>query len=419
MTNGYEQDQVVDNGASPPGVEVLAESPALSLQGAFGFGHMVVRRQGAAYVFSAGGVDFVHALASEQSADPRAARLVANVLYRALGRPVPSDLVEFHPAVRPVTKGPFAREARTVAGVPGQRGRVDGRVGPGQLGAPVAVAVMPRKGGGGWVVADALANAVKRVHQDGRIETLATGRLNGPMGIAVDEVGNVYVADSDNSCIRRISTDGTATVFAGAEGEAGSADGLAGRARFNQPAGMTLAPDGTALLVADLGNGVIRRVSLVEPGSPVTTLPADQWMYRPSAVAAAPDGTLYVVESGMARVLRLREGTVSVVAGQAPGGYMDGEPEVARMLPYLGIAVLADGSVAVADPGNYRIRRITFGADGGAREVTTLAGSGRYGAEDGAGEDAAFVLPAGLAVGADGTIYVADSGNALVRAVTP
>jgi DNA-binding beta-propeller fold protein YncE len=81
--------------------------------------------------------------------------------------------------------------------------------------------------------------------------------------------------------------------------------------------------------------------------------------------------------------------------------------------------VLEDGSVVVADPGNYRLRRITFGGDGKAREVTTFAGSGRYGAQDGPGRDADFVLPAGLAVGPDGTLYVADAGNALVRAIRP
>ncbi|HSP80755.1 MAG TPA: hemolysin, partial [Myxococcaceae bacterium] len=146
---------------------------------------------------------------------------------------------------------------------------------------------------------------------------------------------------------------------------------------------------------------------------PVTTLPADQWLYRPSAVTAAEDGTVYVVETGMSRVVSLRRGTVSVVAGSPPGGFSEGAPESARMLPYLGIAVLEDGSLAVSDPGNYRVRRIGPGG------VSTLAGTGGYGARDGAGDEAEFVLPAGLAVGPDGTLYVADSGNALIRAIAP
>lgn len=418
MANGYEQDQLVDNGHQPPGVEVLAESPALSLQGAYGFGHMVVRKQGEAYVFSSGSIDFVRTLASEETADPRAGRLVANVLYRALGRSVPANLVKFQSKVKPVTQGPFADEVRTVGGVPGQRARFADTVGRRQLGAPLAVALMPDVMGGGWVVADALANAVKRVRPDGTIDTLPTDKLNGPMGIAVDGAGNIYVADSDNYCIRRIAPDGTSTVFAGAVMEAGAVDGLAEQARFNQPAGLALSLDGTALLVTDLGNGVIRSISLIEPGNPVTTLKANQWLYRPSAVAVAQDGTLYIVESGMARVVSLKDGTVSVVAGTTPG-YMDGKAGEAQMLPYLGIAVLADGSVAVADPGNYRIRRIILGESGKPCDVTTFAGTGRYGASDGDGDEAEFVLPAGLAVGPDGTLYVADAGNGLLRAITP
>ncbi len=409
QANGYEQDQVVDNGHTPEGVEVLAESPALSLQGAFGFGQMVLFRKGGAWVFSAGGVDFVRTLGEGETADPRAARLVANVLYRALERQVPRGLVALRRPPRSKAEGPFAHDVRTVAGQVGKRGDPDGASGAGLLGAPVAVAVLP---GGGWAVADALANEVKRVGQNGSISALSEVRLNGPMGIAADAQGNVYVSDTDNYCLRKIAPDGTTTVFAGAVMMPGSADGPAAEARFNQPAGLFVTRDG-ALLVADMGNGVIRRIDLRAPGHPVTTLPSDQWLYRPSAVAEAQDGTVYVVETGMSRVVSLRRGTVSVVAGSPPGGFSDGAPESARMLPYLGIAVLKDGSLAVSDPGNYRVRRI--GPDG----VSTLAGAGSFGARDGAGDEAEFVLPAGLAVGPDGTLYVADSGNALIRALTP
>lgn len=412
MANGYELDQIVNNGRTPPGVEVLAESPGLSLQGAFGFGHMVVRKQGSAYVFSAGGVDFVRTLASEDMADPRAARIVANVLYKALGRPVPQTLVEFHRKSVAQPQGPFSPGVQTVAGRPGQRPRADMQVAADALGAPMAVAVLP---GGGWAVADALANAVKRVSADGTVRTVLTG-LNGPMGIAADAAGTIYVADTDAHVIRRIPQEGGADVIAGSE--PGMRDGPGKSAAFNQPAGMTLTPDGTALLVADMNNGVIRRIDLVAPGNPVTTLQG-AWMYRPSAVAASVDGhTLYVVETGMARVVRIRDGVTSVVAGKSPG-FQDGRPETALFLPYLGVAVLRDGSLAVSDPGNYRVRRILFNGDGSPRMVTTMAGSGRHGHRDGPGADADLVLPAGLAVGPDGRLYVADSGNALVRAITP
>jgi hypothetical protein len=413
MANGYEMDEIVNNGQSPSGLQVLAESPALSLQGAFGIGQMVLRRQGSAWVFSSGGIDFVHTLSGDQATDPRAARIVANVLYKALGRPVPSTLVQFPAPPPAVPQGPFASRVTTLAGQAGMRGGIDGPRGMGQFGAPVAVAVMP---GGGWVVADALSDSVKRVSAMGDIHTLLTG-LDGPMGIAVDGSGNVYVSDTDHHCIRLIAPDGTSSLFAGGELQAGATDGPATSARFNQPAGLALAPDG-ALLVADLSNGVIRRIDLAAPDRPVTTLQADKWLYRPSALAVKPDGTLYIVETGMARVVELKNGLISTVAGSSPG-YQDGAPDSAQLLPYLGIAVLEDGSVAVADPGNYRIRRIYFRADGKANEVTTMAGSGRFGARNGNGQNADFVLPAGLAVGQDGMLYVADAGNSLLRAVAP
>ncbi|QSQ24746.1 hemolysin [Pyxidicoccus parkwayensis] len=413
MANGYELDQLVNNGATPQGVDVLAESPALSLQMAFGFGHMVVRKHGPAYVFSAGGIDFVRTLASEDMADPRAARIVANVLYKALGRPVPEGLVEFQRKNVTPPQGPFTPDVETVAGQPGKRPRPGTSVASDALGAPVAVTVLPD---GGWAVADALANAVKRVSPDGTVRTVLTG-LSGPMGIAADAEGNIFVADTDAHVIRRIPADGgRAEVFAGTT--PGMQDGPARGAAFNQPAGLALTPDGTGLLVADLNNGVIRRIDLVSLGNPVTTLQGD-WMYRPSAVAVSADGdTLYVVETGMARVVRIRNGVTSVVAGTTPG-YRDGKPETAQFLPYLGIAVMQDGSVAVSDPGNYRVRRILFDTDGSPKQVTTMAGSGHYGNADGPGDHASFVLPAGLAVGPDGRLYVADSGNGLLRAVMP
>ncbi|HZH02569.1 MAG TPA: N,N-dimethylformamidase beta subunit family domain-containing protein, partial [Myxococcaceae bacterium] len=411
QANGYELDRQVDNGFTPAGIEVLAQSPGLSFQGAFGYGQMVLRAQGNAWVFSAGGVDFVRLLSSEKVADPRAGRLVANVLYRALGRAVPSTGVAFGPPPLSAAQGPFSPSVSTVAGKAGQSGTQDGPAQTARLGAPIAVAALPA---GGWAVADALTSSLRRVNADGSIQTLLTG-LNGALGVAADRAGNVYVSDTDASCVRRIAPDGTASVLAGTPWNAGSADGFGPAARFVQPAGLTVAPDG-ALWVADLGSGAIRRIDLTAPDAPVSTLATNVLLRRPSAVAVAANGTVYAAEADAIRVVSIRAGQVSALTARGPG-FADGPAGSAQVMPYVGLALLADGSLVVADPGNYRLRRITFSASGESLAVHTLAGSGKYGNRDGVGDQADLVLPAGLGVGSDGTVYVAESGNARIRAV--
>jgi hypothetical protein len=105
---------------------------------------------------------------------------------------------------------------------------------------------------------------------------------------------------------------------------------------------------------------------------------------------------------------------VTVVAGSREGGYLDGPGAEAKFTEPAGIAADAAGVLYVTDNGNYRVRRIA--TDG---TVSTLAGGGRGPFRDGTGEDAAFRTPTGIAVGPDGRIYVSDTGNARIRAITP
>lgn len=394
QANGYEVDQVVDNSVSPKKLEVLANSPALSLQGSFGCGQMVLRQQGEAWVFSSGGVDFVRLLAADGLSDPRAARLVANVLYRALKKSMPADLPVLGVTARLQAHGPYAESASTVLE---------------RLGAPVAMACLPD---GGWAVLDGQSASVLRVSPKGETETLLRG-LYGPLGLAADASGNIYVSDSDASCLRRITPDGTVSVFAGAPWQGGGVDGPASEARFFQPAGLSLAEDG-ALWVADLSSGAIRRIDLKLPDCPVSTLKMDLALYRPSVAVAAPSGTVYAVETGASRLISIVDGKVSVVAGSGPG-FADGPAESALVMPYLGLALLPDGSLAVADPGNYRIRRITFDAQGKPVRMHTLAGSGEFGEREGSGAKTDLVLPSALALGGDGSLYVAEAGAGRVR----
>ena len=198
------------------------------------------------------------------------------------------------------------------------------------------------------------------------VSTLAAAPFSDPFGVAIADDGTVYVADGgDGNRILRISLDGKVTVLAG--GREGFADGTGASAAFNTPSALALDRKGN-LYVADTGNNAIRRV--------------------------APDGI------------------VTTIAGGGAAGYADGKGAQARFNGPVGITVDRKGVIYVADTYNDRIRRIA--ADG---TVATIAGSGQPGDADGAALAAAFDTPTALAVAADGTLFVADTGNHAVRKI--
>lgn len=212
----------------------------------------------------------------------------------------------------------------------------------------------------------------------------------------------------------------TVAVLAG-DGVPGTIDGTALRARFSEPFGIVAAPDGT-ILVADAGSAhLIRRISPIGDVSTVAGgargfadgAGARAAFSTPSGLALARDGSLYVADTGNHAIRRITpDGVVSTLAGDGTPGYADGPPPDARFNGPIGIAAAPDGRVIVTDTYNDRIRVIE--ADG---TVRTLAGSGRPGADDGVADEASFDTPTGLAVDARGMLYVADTGNGIVRVV--
>ena len=192
--------------------------------------------------------------------------------------------------------------------------------------------------------------------------------FSDPFGVAAARDGSIYIADAgDAQRIRRIGADGTVSTFAG--GGLGYADGRGTAARFSTPSGIALTGDGV-LYVADTGNNAIRRIT--------------------------------------------PEGIVSTVAGGVSPGYVDGTAAAARFNGPVGVAVDSAGRVLVADTYNDRIRAVQ--PDG---TVITVAGSVGSGYADGPAAAARFDSPCGVSVDGRGTIYVADSGNGLVRSISP
>lgn len=192
--------------------------------------------------------------------------------------------------------------------------------------------------------------------------------FSDPFGIAVDRRGNVYVAEGgQGNRIRRIKPDGQVDTIAGST--EGFGDGRAMQAQFNTPSGIAIDKSGS-ILIADTSNNRIRKLAA--------------------------------------------DGKVTTLAGSGAAGYRDGPSSEAEFDGPLGIAIDARGRVLVADAYNDRIREIS--TDG---NVTTIAGTGAPGFNDGATDSAAFDTPSGLTVDKDGNIFVADTGNNAVRKITP
>jgi sugar lactone lactonase YvrE len=258
--------------------------------------------------------------------------------------------------------------------------------------------------------------------------TGSTARFDHPDGVTADGAGGLYVADTFNHTIRKVViADGTVTTLAGAPGQAGSADGMGAAARFTKPVGV--ASDGAGnLYVADTFNQTIRKV-VMDTGS-VTTLAgtagqqgsadgnaAAALFAFPQGVASDGAGNLYVADSGNQTIRKvvISTGAVSTLAGTAGlRGSADGAGAAASFdAP---AAVVSDGgdTLYVADSGNNTIRRVIVSTG----EVSTLAGTaGSQGSTDGAGDKAGFNHPQGLAIDGAGGLYVADTGNSIIRRV--
>jgi sugar lactone lactonase YvrE len=264
------------------------------------------------------------------------------------------------------------------------------------------------------------------VEPSGAIDgTGSAARFYNPKGVAVDAVGNVYVADTDNSTIRKVTPAGVVTTLAGLAGNAGSVDGAGSAARFYNPRGVAVDAAGN-VYVADTFNQTIRKVT---PAGVVTTLAGLAWnagstdgtgsaarFYNPGAVAVDAAGNVYVSEDNHTIRKITPAGVVTTLAGLAGNsGSTDGTGSAARFKNPRAVAVDAGGNVYVGDYFNHTIRKITP-----AGVVTTMAGlAGNLGSTDGTGSAARFQHPDGVAVDAAGNVYVADTTNHTIRKITP
>lgn len=307
---------------------------------------------------------------------------------------------------------------------------------------------------GNLYVSDWANHRIRKIAPDGKVTTVAGGgasgrlgglvdgpadqaRFFGPEGLALDSQGNIYVADTLNNRIRRISTEGMVTTIAGSgpgtiHGYDGDlVDGPAEVARFNDPSDLVVDEAGI-LYVTDRLNHVIRKITpndqvstFAGTGQPEGTDGVGQAasFELPNRIAIDAVGNLYVTEGRFLdfgertygfRVRKITpEGQVSTLAGTGEPGYRDGPALSAEFDVPIGIDVDPEGNVYVVDCGAHRIRRIS--PEG---TVSTLAGNGKAGYADGPATEAGFWYPTDIAVGPDDQLYVADWKNHRVRVIT-
>jgi uncharacterized protein (TIGR03437 family) len=321
----------------------------------------------------------------------------------------------------------------TVAGT-GTRG-FSGDNGPAaraQLDNPYGVAV---DSAGNLYIADSSNNRVRKV-SGGAINTVAgngtagfsgdngpptSAHLAYPQGVAVDSAGNLYIADTDNNRIREVSNGVIATVAGG--GAFLGDNGPATSAQLANPEGVAV--DAAAnFYIADTSNSRIRKVStgIIATVAGNGTFgfsgdngpPTSAQLAYPWAVAVDIAANLYIADYGNNRIRKVSNGVITTVAGNGTRGFSgdNGPATAAQFYDPAGLALDSGGNLYIADYGNNRIRKVSGGL------VTTVAGGGASLGDNGPATSAQLALPYGVAVDSDGNLYIADWGNNRIREVS-
>jgi uncharacterized protein (TIGR03437 family) len=321
-----------------------------------------------------------------------------------------------------------------------------------QLNSPMGIAV---DAAGNLFVADRDASVVRRIAASGTITTVAgngtpgftgdggaatSAQINGPFGVAVDSIGNLYIADTGNEVVRRVAPDGTMWTVAGTGTRGYMGDGEAARSAWlDGPEGVAVDAAGT-LYIADTFNGRIRRVGTDGVISTVAGVgstgvfsgdggPANSAaLSLPTDVAVDGAGNLYIADFGNSKVRLVTGGIIGTVAGRTNGiPAVDGQAAVnVRLEGPTGVTVDRGGAIYFVEAGigsgtglalgDYKVWKISA-----AGVLTTLAGNGipSYSGDGAAATAAQLNAPSGVAVGPSGGFYIADTLNQRVRGVAP
>jgi sugar lactone lactonase YvrE len=381
--------------------------------------------------------------------------MVTWVAAAGMARAQTAPAITTQPSSRTVNVGAAATFAVVASGTaPAYQWQFNGTAIPGATSAsyPIASVAAGQAGGYAVVVSNSAGSVTSNtasllVYSPDVIRTVAgqvqvPGSADGsgagasfqsPQGLVSDPSGNIYIADTANHVIRRLSPAGAVTTVAGQAGVPGSADGQGGAASFYVPTGIAIDASGN-LYVADTFNSTIRKIL---PNGTVSTLaglaptssnpsPTNEGsangtgtaarFNNPRGVAVDGAGNVYVADTGNNLIRKVTPaGVVTTVAGSTTAGYLDGTTTNARFSSPFGIASDANGNLWVADTSNQVIRAITS-----AGVVTTLAGLANNGTDSGGtGSVARFNQPTGIALDYQGNLFVSEELSSTIREIYP
>jgi len=296
---------------------------------------------------------------------------------------------------------------------------------------PTGVAV---DASGNIYVADYGNNEIRKISTTGVVSTLAgngtqgsingagnTATFNGPTSVAVDQSGNIYVADDNNNQIRKITSAGLVSTLAGSD-STGAVDGIGAAAYFFGPSGVACDAQGN-VYVADAGNNLIR---MVTPAGSTSTIAGNinagatngallsSSFNNPTGIALDRSGNIYVADMLNNLIRKISGNQVTTFAGSDTSASINGQGTAAGFYFPNSIATDASGNVYVTEYVSDLIRKIDPSGN-----VTTFAGNGNAGQADSTGTSASFNGPSGIAVDATGNVYVADTYNNVIRKITP
>ena len=324
--------------------------------------------------------------------------------------------------------------ATTVAGT-GIAGYYDSTALNAQFDNPFGVAV---SSAGVIYVGDTSNNKIRAISTSGVVSTLAgstpgfingqgtSAQFNSPHGITIDSSGNLFVIDYTNNVIRKVTSAGAVTTFAGT-GTLGGINGAGATANFKYPDGIAIDSSNNLLIGDTLGN-TIRKITNAAVVSIYSGSASSGFINgkdgpialfnSPIAVTTASNGITYVIDdfSPCIRKISADGLTVTTFAGDgnsANTGYIDDQGTAARFNSPKGMVLDSSGNIYVADTYNNRIRKVTS-----TGVVTTVAGDGTYGYLDGQGTAAKFAYPWGIAIDSSNNLYIADKGNSRIRKIS-